>query len=502
MPWPTTSPATTPTCTAASIRSPRRPTPPSKGPAGADRGLHRRRPADDDLHQERDRGDQPRRALLGRAPTSVPGDAVLITQMEHHANIVPWQVLCRERGASLRYLEVDERGELSLAGVSRRSWPAETCGWSPSPTSRTSSERSTRSREMTARGAPGRGGVAHRRRSGGAPDARRRRRMSGPTSTPGRATRRSGRPASACCTAAASARGDGALPHRRGHDRLGRLPERDLERAALEVRSGHPHDRRGGRAGRRRRLPGRARHGPRASARAGPDRATCSTAWPRCPACGSWGRPEAEGRGGLASFTVEGMHPHDIAELLGPRGRLRPRRAPLRPAADALPGSRQRPPGPASASTTSEPDIDALVAALQSGRRDLRAVDDGRPLPRLHPRALQAAAELRRARPARPRGSSSTTRSAATSWASTSGSRTTASRTSASTGTAARSPRPPPRSPRRSSRACPSSRSGRLDADWMIELLGIPVSATRRKCALLNLKVVRGAVTGDNAWPA
>jgi cysteine desulfurase/selenocysteine lyase len=49
----------------------------------------------------------------GRANVG-PGDAVLITQMEHHANIVPWQVLCRERGASLRYLEVDERGELSL----------------------------------------------------------------------------------------------------------------------------------------------------------------------------------------------------------------------------------------------------------------------------------------------------------------------------------------------------------------------------------------------------
>lgn len=42
------------------------------------------------------------------------GDAVLVTQMEHHANLVPWQVLCRERGAELRYLEVDERGELSL----------------------------------------------------------------------------------------------------------------------------------------------------------------------------------------------------------------------------------------------------------------------------------------------------------------------------------------------------------------------------------------------------
>jgi cysteine desulfurase/selenocysteine lyase len=45
------------------------------------------------------------------------GDAVLITQMEHHANIVPWQVLCRERGAELRYLEVDERGELSMRAL-------------------------------------------------------------------------------------------------------------------------------------------------------------------------------------------------------------------------------------------------------------------------------------------------------------------------------------------------------------------------------------------------
>jgi cysteine desulfurase/selenocysteine lyase len=41
------------------------------------------------------------------------GDAVLITQMEHHANIVPWQMLCRERGAQLRYLHVDEHGQLA-----------------------------------------------------------------------------------------------------------------------------------------------------------------------------------------------------------------------------------------------------------------------------------------------------------------------------------------------------------------------------------------------------
>ncbi len=52
----------------------------------------------------------------GRANVG-PGDAVLITQAEHHANIVPWQVLCRERGASLRYLEVDEHGQLSMEAL-------------------------------------------------------------------------------------------------------------------------------------------------------------------------------------------------------------------------------------------------------------------------------------------------------------------------------------------------------------------------------------------------
>ena len=43
-----------------------------------------------------------------------PGDEVLITEMEHHSNIVPWQMLCEDTGAKLRYLSVPEGGELSL----------------------------------------------------------------------------------------------------------------------------------------------------------------------------------------------------------------------------------------------------------------------------------------------------------------------------------------------------------------------------------------------------
>jgi cysteine desulfurase/selenocysteine lyase len=43
-----------------------------------------------------------------------PGDEVLITEMEHHSNIVPWQLACEHSGARLRYLSVSDDGFLSL----------------------------------------------------------------------------------------------------------------------------------------------------------------------------------------------------------------------------------------------------------------------------------------------------------------------------------------------------------------------------------------------------
>ncbi|HWY87980.1 MAG TPA: cysteine desulfurase, partial [Gemmataceae bacterium] len=43
-----------------------------------------------------------------------PGDEIIVTWMEHHSNIVPWQMLCQERGAHLRVVPVTDTGELRL----------------------------------------------------------------------------------------------------------------------------------------------------------------------------------------------------------------------------------------------------------------------------------------------------------------------------------------------------------------------------------------------------
>jgi cysteine desulfurase/selenocysteine lyase len=47
-------------------------------------------------------------------PRLEPGDEILITGMEHHSNIVPWQLLCEERGAVLKVVEITDSGELEL----------------------------------------------------------------------------------------------------------------------------------------------------------------------------------------------------------------------------------------------------------------------------------------------------------------------------------------------------------------------------------------------------
>ncbi len=50
----------------------------------------------------------------GRANVGA-GDAIVVTELEHHSNLVPWQMLCAERGAELRVAPVDDGGRIDVA---------------------------------------------------------------------------------------------------------------------------------------------------------------------------------------------------------------------------------------------------------------------------------------------------------------------------------------------------------------------------------------------------
>ena len=56
------------------------------------------------------------RVIEGRGPLG-PGDEIVISRMEHHSNIVPWQLLCERTGATLRWFEVTDEGRLDLDSI-------------------------------------------------------------------------------------------------------------------------------------------------------------------------------------------------------------------------------------------------------------------------------------------------------------------------------------------------------------------------------------------------
>ena len=51
------------------------------------------------------------------------GDEILLTEMEHHSNLVPWQMLAQRRGASLRYIPIDAEGRIDLDAYARMFGP-------------------------------------------------------------------------------------------------------------------------------------------------------------------------------------------------------------------------------------------------------------------------------------------------------------------------------------------------------------------------------------------
>ncbi len=61
-------------------------------------------------------------------PRLGPGDEILITALEHHANIVPWQMVCEQTGCTLRVAPINRRGELELDAVPRAAQPAHAPG--------------------------------------------------------------------------------------------------------------------------------------------------------------------------------------------------------------------------------------------------------------------------------------------------------------------------------------------------------------------------------------
>ena len=133
-----------------------------------------------------------RRFLLG------PGDEIVVTEMEHHANLVPWQELARRTGATLRWLPVTDDGRLDLTDLDTRRSPSAPRS-SPSPTCPTCSGTVNpvatlvqRAREV--------GALTVLDACQSVPHlARRRAPRSASTSWPSAGTRCSARPASACC---------------------------------------------------------------------------------------------------------------------------------------------------------------------------------------------------------------------------------------------------------------------------------------------------------------
>ena len=71
-------------------------------------------PRGDDLHRQRDGGASTSSPTRGAVRTWAAGDLVVLTEMEHHSNIVPWQLLCQDRDAELAYVPVLDDGQLDL----------------------------------------------------------------------------------------------------------------------------------------------------------------------------------------------------------------------------------------------------------------------------------------------------------------------------------------------------------------------------------------------------
>ena len=199
------------------------------------------------------------------------GDAVVLTELEHHANIVPWHQLAAELGIELRWIPVQADGHLDLTDLDRLVDGAKVVSFAAMsnvlgtmlPVERLVDGRPRRRRPRRGRRLPARPPPRHRRAGLG----RRLRRLHRPQDVrPHRHRRALG--------SRGGPRRHAPVPRRRRDDPQRHQGGLHAQRAAVEVRGRHAADRRGGRPRRGRRLPQRPRHGRRARARGGAHRPT------------------------------------------------------------------------------------------------------------------------------------------------------------------------------------------------------------------------------------
>ena len=370
----------------------------------------RRAHARDHLHPQRHRGDQPGGAELGRQAPLGPGDEVLISAMEHHSNIVPWQLACERTGARLRVIPIDDRGVLDLDAFHGLL------------TARTRMVAIVASLERPRHGEPGRA-TSPWPRTPPAPrcwSTGRRRRYHRPVDVQALGVRllRVHRPQALrpdrhrrALRHHRAARGDAAVPGRRRHD-LARSPSRRAPGTCCRTSSRPARRTSKARSGWPRRCASCA-----ASASTGSPR-TSRRCWPtaprrcrRCPACRLIGT--APEKASILSFVLEGVHPHDIGTIVDQHGRGHPHRPSLRAAGDGA--LRHAGHGPGLAGHVQHHRRRRSPRRGAPRVRRMFAVMSGlvRALPGSHPRPQPAAAEL--PRPSRaPPARRATTRSAAT----------------------------------------------------------------------------------------
>ena len=286
----------------------------------------------DDLHQERDRGDQPRRLLVGPRERRRRTTSWCITQMEHHSNIVPWQLL----GCRLAYVPVTDDGparprrarRAARAGPEARRRRARLQrARDDQPDRRDRRARARRRRARAGRRRAGRAVAAGRRRR-----ARRRLlRLDRPQGLRADRHRRPARPPRA-------AGGDAAVPRRRAHDRprrrlrvhLGRAAARKFEAGTMPIAEA---------IGLGAAVDWLAAIGMDAVREHGRDVTAlrARAARPRSPGLTIHGTADARRARLARQLRARGHPPARRGRDPRPRGRVRARRPPLRAAADAPP---------------------------------------------------------------------------------------------------------------------------------------------------------------------